>query len=116
MPTRWINQSQPQPLVSATLLLYMNAVLALVFGDPLFVLKLAGVAGALGVANEKKWGYIVAAVVAIVPLVLTLVILATGTLNSFNFADLLISLLFELLLVGFVFHPASRNYQRIWFK
>lgn len=116
MPTRWINQSQPSSLVNATMLLYFNAVFALIFRDPLMVLKLAGVAAAWGIANEKKWGYIVGAVVAIIPLLLTLVILVTGVFSSYNFADVFISLIVEILLVALIFHPASRSYQRIWFK
>lgn len=116
MSGRWINQSQPQPLVNATLLLYINAVFSIIFGDPLFILKLLGVAGGYGIANEKKWGYIVAGIVALVPLVFSLLALATGILNQDNFANVIIALLFQVLLVGLLFHPASRNYQKIWFK
>lgn len=116
MSTRWINQSQPQSLVNATFLLYLNALFAVIFFDVLLVIKLAGVAAGWGIANEKKWGYILGAIVALVPLTLSVIGIATGILNSVNFASVLISLLFQILLVGLIFHPASRSYQRIWFK
>ena len=116
MPTRWINQSQPQSLVNATFLLYMNAVFGVIFMQPFWYLKLVGAAGAWGMANEKKWGYILSAVVAIVPLTFTVLALATNRLSTFNFSGILISLIFQILLVALLFHPASRSYQRIWFK
>jgi hypothetical protein len=113
---RWLNRSQPPSLQNATILFYLNAVFAVVFGDIFFLLKLFGIGAGFGIANEKKWGYILAGVVAIVPLVTTLSWLVAGRYHSNQFFDLIIMLLFQVLLVGFVFHPASRSYQKIWFK
>jgi uncharacterized membrane protein len=113
---RWLNRSQPPSLQNATVLFYLNAVFALIFLDPFVFLKIFGVAAGFGIANEKKWGYIVAMVVSIIPLLVTVSWIATGGYDTYNFFNLIIMLLFQLLLVGFVFHPASRSYQKIWFK
>src|ERR1700684_1544274 len=71
---RWFPQNQPQTLQIAVALLYWNAVLSLLFslftggtGRYGLILVLLEVFGGLGVANEKKWGYWVAIVAAIVP-------------------------------------------------
>lgn len=116
---RWFNISQPQTLQSAVILLYLNAAIALLFGlmggGVIGILALAGVAGGYGIANEKKWGYYLALVVAIIPAVLhTLILLDFGT--SSNFSNGIITLLFEIALVVLLVHPMSREYQRIWFK
>lgn len=114
---RWVDQTQPQTLYIAVILLYVNAAFEVLFGGlrvwigpvPFGVLLAAGqIAGGLGVANEKKWGYGLAVAVAILPL--ALLILAGG------FATDLITLLFEIALVCLLLHPQSREYQRIWFK
>src|SRR5690348_9177793 len=78
---RWINQGQPQTLQIAVFLLYIRSGFALIFGlDPstgvlagssqtlfdflrVFVIA-GGVAGAYGIANEKKWGYYLGIAVA----------------------------------------------------
>jgi hypothetical protein len=115
---RWLNRSQPPYLQNATILFYINAAFALIsFGsDPFFMLKLFGLGAGFGIANDKKWGYILGAVVAIIPLVVTLSWIVGGHFNSYTFFDLIISLMFQILLIVFLFHPISRNYQRIWFK
>src|SRR5581483_7429161 len=97
---RWLNQSQPQTLVFACFLLYLNAGFALLavfsgFGslDPLTTLVIAaGVGGGYGIANERKWGYILALAAAFAPVVIPLMFglnpLSAGPIN----------LLFEILL------------------
>lgn len=122
MPTKWLDRSQPQTLYMATILMYFNAALSLVFmlsyiGRTIFgvesaaiglaLLLIAGqVVGALGIANEKKWGYILAVVVAC--LLLAQTILAYG-------AGQLLTLIFEIALLALLLHPQSRSYRRIWF-
>lgn len=115
---RWLNRSQPPSLQNATILFYINAAFALISfgGDPFFALKLLGIGAGFGIANEKKIGYIGAMFVSVIPLVVTVGWLITGGYGSYGFFNLIISLLFQLLLVGFVFHPVSRSYQKIWFK
>ena len=113
---RWLNQSQPQTLVIATLLLYLDAafgVLAVLTGaGGLLLLAVIGgsIAAGYGIANERKWGYGLAIAVALVPFVYRFV--TTG--NPFRI-DLL-TLMFQVALVALLLHPQSRDYQRIWFK
>jgi hypothetical protein len=109
---QWTNPSQPQTLQIAVFLLYMNAVFALLFGGlgSIYGIMIiaGGVAGGLGIAQEKRWGYGMALAVALLPFVLIIAgkALATG----------LIGLLFDIALVALLLHPQSREYQRIWFS
>jgi hypothetical protein len=112
---RWFSSHQPQTLQIAVALLYWNAVLGLFLGIVaggigriFLVLIVAEVAGAIGIANERKWGYAVALVAAALPFVLVIAfgLVAGGLLN----------LIFELALVALLVHPMSRNYYKIWFR
>jgi len=119
MPTRslrqrtWYPASAPQTLQFSVVLLYWNAVIALLIGlitrstgGLLGMVLIAGdVAGGYGVANERKWGYWTAVVTA----VLTLAEVVVG-----GFA--ILSLLFAILLVVMLLHPMSRSYYRLWFR
>ena len=122
---RWLNQSQPQTLVIACFLLYINAAFAVLnllragsstislggWGTAYFVVTIGGgVAGGFGVANERKWGYFLAVVTSFAPFVLALLAGA----NPFG-VDV-ITLLFEIALVALLLHPQSREYQKVWFK
>ena len=111
----WLNRSQPQTLVNATMLLYFEAVLAFIFGGRLgpLVLILIGarVAGGYGIANEKRWGYQVAVSAAFAPFVIRY--LLDGCMSVIP--DV-ITLMFEVLLIVLLLHPQSRDYQRVWFK
>ncbi len=109
---QWTNPSQPQTLQIAVFLLYMNAVFALLFGGlgSIYGLMIiaGGVAGGLGIAQEKRWGYGVALAVALLPFVLIIAgkALVTG----------IIGLMFDVALIALLLHPQSREYQRIWFS
>jgi hypothetical protein len=113
--TRWFNNTQPQTLQVAVMLLYLNAaflVLAALTGNTspyVLAIMLGEAAGAFGIANEKKWGYAVGVVAACLPLVL--LILRRG---AFGFS--ILTLMFEIALVALLLHPQSREYQRTWFK
>lgn len=111
---RWVNQTQPQTLQIAVFLLYINGVITLLFGGlfvPLFALIAAGsIAAGYGIANERKWGYILGVAMALLPF--ALVILTRSSPLSGG----LLNLLFEVALVALLLHPQSRDYQRIWFK
>lgn len=113
---KFLNQAQPQTLVLATLLLYINAVFGLLsFGalSALGLLLVVGLAiGGYGVANEWRWAYGVAVAASIVQLVLFFAFLG---FSAFGF-PYIITLLFDGALVGLLLHPESRSYQRIWFK
>jgi hypothetical protein len=123
MPSnRWLDKTQPQTLMSATLLMYLNAGLflfsilayglpALAYGLPplpfLLVLVVGPVAAGWGVANEKKWGYWLG-------VVLTGVVVAFLVLH-FSFGTV-INLMFYGALLALLLHPQSRAYRRIWFR
>jgi hypothetical protein len=108
-PIRWLDRSQPQTLMSATILLYVNAVLGLLGGLSLISLFFVGgqVAAALGIANEKKWGYWLG-------VALTALIVAWLVLN-FAFIAIL-SLLIYVAMLALLLHPMSRSYRKTWFR
>ncbi len=113
-PRRWTNQSQPQTLQIAVFLLYADAVLAVFYvvagvADPVYSLPIAAgsAAAGFGIANEKKWGYLLGVTMSILPFAL----LAMG-LVRFN----LLSFMFQVALIALLLHTQSREYQRIWFK
>jgi hypothetical protein len=123
MSTKWLDRTQPQTLYIATMLMYFNAALSLLFVAEYTNVRLFGlrhglilleaflivgqVAGGLGIANEKKWGYLVAVVAAIVLLLSTLLSYTGGGL---------INLIFVVALVALLLHPQSREYRRVWFR
>jgi uncharacterized membrane protein (DUF2068 family) len=96
----------------ATIVMYINSVLGLisglVFAVPVgTILVLGQVAAALGIANEKKWGYWLGVVVVALWLPFILI--------NFTFVSLF-SLLFAGALLALLLHPQSRNYRRTWFR
>jgi hypothetical protein len=115
--TKWINPHQPQTLYMAVILCYVQAFFALLslsYLTQLGLLITAGlVAGGFGIANEKKWGYLVAVASAVLQVVL---FLAHGGIHYLGYVQVLISFAFDVLLVVLLTHPMSRSYQRIWFK
>jgi hypothetical protein len=115
---RWLNQSQPQTLQIAVFLLYINSAfllfdLLLANAFPLLYLGIivGQVAAGYGIANERKWGYILGIVMSFLPFLLRWYYLGNPLTGS-N----LISLMFEIALIALLVHPQSRDYQRIWFK
>jgi hypothetical protein len=116
---RWTNPSQPQTLQIAVFLLYANAVLGLLLGNILTVWGpmigvlglVAFAAGGFGIANERRWGYLLGIAVASLE-ALTLVWL---TFDG-RIGGAIISLMFAVALVALLLHPHSRDYQRIWFS
>ncbi len=76
--------------------------------SPIALLLVVGqVAAGWGIANEKKWGYWLGLVLA--------VLLVAFTVLSFS-AGSIVSLLFYGALVALLLHPQSRAYRRIWFR
>jgi hypothetical protein len=111
---RFFNPHQPQTLQSAVILCYIDAVLGLLQLNPISLLIAAGLAaGGYGIANEKKWGYTLAVASAIVQVAWLLALFGIGGLNQIG---VLLSFLFDALLVALLLHRMSREYQRIWFK
>ena len=115
---RFLNQFQPQTLVIATMLCYLDAIFGLLgsLGGGASALGLFMVLGlglgGFGIANEKRWGYGLAVVAAILQV---LVLVAFAGADAFGF-PLIINLIFDGALVALLLHPQSRDYQRIWFK
>ncbi len=115
---KWVNHFQPQTLVIATFLCYIDAIFGLIFSVPatsvLAALAIVALlaAGGFGIANEKKWGYAVAVGGAVLQLVMLLAVFGVSVFTS----TAIISLLFDGALVALLLHSDSREYQRIWFK
>jgi hypothetical protein len=113
---RWTNPSQPQTLYMATFLFYISAAFVLLgftaFG---FVLCAGLVASGYGIANERRWGYVLGLAFAILDLVpLTLYVLSHGIASLFH-VEVLIAAVFPVALFALLVHPLSREYQKIWF-
>ncbi|MST33707.1 hypothetical protein GHK86_13390 [Acidimicrobiaceae bacterium USS-CC1] len=110
-----MDRTQPQTLYMATILLYLNAALAILtaliyhnLGGLIGLVFLAGeIAGGWGIANEKKWGFWVAAVVSVLILLLALAFFSFGNI---------INLVFDIALVALLFHPQSTAYRKTWFR
>jgi energy-coupling factor transporter transmembrane protein EcfT len=110
---KFVNQFQPQTLYIATVLLYINAVFAVLGFFLLSILfGLALAAGGYGIANEKRWGYGLGVAAAVLQVV---VLLLFARSSAFGFPGIL-TLMFDVGLVALLLHPESRQYQRIWFK
>ena len=122
-PRRWLNQAQPQTLVIACFLLYLNAAFAVLdllragrsislggFGAAYYAVTIGGgILGAFGIANERKWGYILGIVTAFAPFGLAIL----AGVNPFG-VDV-ITLIFEVALIVLLLHTQSREYQKVWF-
>jgi len=111
---RFVNRSQPQTLYMAVILCYIQAVFNLLNGlSPLIILIGFGLAvAAYGIANEQKVAYEAAKWGSVVQVVLLFAQFGSHTLTALG---PLIDLLFFGALVGLLWHPMSRDYQRIWF-
>jgi hypothetical protein len=116
---RWLNQTQPQTLVIAVMLFYLDAAFLGLFGvlggglSTFGLLFIVGFAGAgYGIANERKWGYWLGLALAGLRLLFVLRPMLTLGMAGINMLDLL----FAGAKVGLLVHPMSREYQRVWFK
>jgi hypothetical protein len=121
---QWINQGQPQTLVIACFLLYLNAVFGLLnllgsgaairasgIGLVYYGVTIAGgVASGYGIANERKWGYLLGLGTAFFPFALSFYLVGNP------FAANPINLIFEIVLVALLLHTQTREYQKVWFK
>lgn len=115
---RWTNPSQPQTLQIAVFLLYANAVLSILLPSTvtLTLAAIAGAVGAYGIANSRRWGYVLAVTAAgiAVALIVAMPLLWLGIDIVFNLR-FLISAVFPVALFCALLHPQSREHQRIWF-
>ena len=119
---RWTNPSLPQTLQIAVFLLYIDAFFLFLNGgvaSPIgLVLLVATVAAGFGIANEKKWGYLLGVVVSVLALLpyLLLVFTSAGGLGRLFDLDVLIALVFPVAQFALLVHPQSREYQKVWFS
>jgi hypothetical protein len=130
-PTRWTNQSQPQTLYIATLLLYFNGITGLLaplfprlfgseyyfFGLALGLLANGGlIACAWATANEKQLGYLGAVVLTGFGVMLVAWVLVSSRLGAAVDLEFLIWAVPTVAVFALLLHEQSREYQRIWFK
>lgn len=119
MPNRkWFDSSQPQTLQGAVILSYVNAALTILYAlaglsssTLLLPILLGAAAGALGIANERRWGYRLCLVCAVLYLLFWVLIVVTLGLSL----SITLNLIFAIVLVAMLVHPQSREYQRTWF-
>ncbi len=112
---RWSNPSLPQTLQMGMFLLYADAVFGILFlrvmAFPLGTALVVGSAAAgLGIANEKRWGWVLGVGVSAVSALLWLVAFQAGGLSVG------LSLLIAVAQFALLVHPQSRNHQKVWFS
>lgn len=111
---KWINTSLPQTLLIATYLMYLEAVFAILFGSVrslVFLVVTAGfIVGALGVSNERRWGYYAAVVTAILNVAITVWLLLTSGFG------VIFALAISIAILALLRNRQSNSYQRIWFR
>lgn len=73
------------------------------------------VAAGWGCANERKWGYQLAVVVAILPFFLLFALTSLDTIAD-NLVTVLFAFAFDILLLALLLHRETRAYQRLWFR
>jgi uncharacterized membrane protein (DUF2068 family) len=120
MSAKWFNSYQPQTLQTAVILLYLNAIFAILFSlfsgsGFISLITIAGAAGAFGIANNKNWGFWTAVVASVIPAAASLVGLFALSGNSL-FSDSIISVIINIALVVVLLHPLSREYQKSRFS
>ncbi|HUS62309.1 MAG TPA: hypothetical protein VMY34_08935 [Acidimicrobiales bacterium] len=130
---RWINQSLPQTLSLATILLYLHGAFALlIFNDEVWyalalgtaspsllnLVRLAVGGGSIAagylIANEKRNGWHLGIVMAALPLAARL--LGSIRIQVSPIGTDFIGLIFDIALFVLIVHPMSREHQRVWFR
>lgn len=125
----WINNRQPQTLYIAQILLYISAVSALIFGGTgaeifsndlvvlciRLLLTFGAAIGAFGIANERKWGYLLGIAAAVGPFIVRAEIWRRAGLSE-AFAWNTFGLLFDAAVLAALLHRMSSEYQRIYFR
>lgn len=121
MKRQWINKSQPQTLQYGVMLLYLNAAFSVISGllggiSILAIITIGlAIAGGHGIANEFRWGYYVGVLAAILPLAILVALVlfyGIGVIATYG----IVNLLFRVVTAAVLLAPASREYQKIWFR
>ena len=124
----WINQRQPQTLYISQFLLYFSAVIS-IFDQPptgvfsnyilrnglLILIVFGSAGGAFGIANNRRWGYILGVAAAIAPFAIRFE-LARQIDIGFAIEWNIIGGMFDIALIAALLHPMSRDHQKIWFR
>jgi hypothetical protein len=124
----WINQRQPQTLYISQFLLYFSAVIS-IFDQPptgvfsnyilrnglLILIVFGSAGGAFGIANNRRWGYILGIAAAIAPFAIRFE-LARQIDIGFAIEWNIIGGMFDIALIAALLHPMSRDHQKIWFR
>ncbi len=128
----WVNPRQPQTLYLAQILMYIRGVLAILFGALFLIgdITLFGstalgaawvllitvglIAGAYGIANERRWGYQLGLAAAMGALLIPALYLFRGDISGMLRDP--IGLMFDIALIALIIHPMSKEYQKVWFR
>jgi hypothetical protein len=117
--TRWTNPSLPQTLQLGMFLLYIGAVFGVLFGaffSPIGLIVVAGdVAAGFGIANERRWGYILGIVMSVLGLLPFAIYGLTNGIGSLLSIGVLFELVFPVIQFVALVHVQSREYQKVWF-
>lgn len=117
--TRWFNPSHPQTLQAAVILGYFSAVFGILsFADFYFLALFIGIGvGAFGSANNKRWGYFLLAVCAVLIALVWVLRLVTNLDAGIVFILVVLNrMVFPVALAVAAVHPHSREYQKVWFE
>ena len=94
--------------------MYLEAVFAILFGSVrslVFLVVTAGfIAGALGVSNERRWGYYVAVATSVLNVAITVWLLLTSGFG------VIFALVISIAILALLLNRQSSSYQRIWFR
>lgn len=126
---RWWNPSLPQTLQIGVILSYVTGVFGLIGlgGGIGFLLVFLGIGGifalvlniaallgcvvaGLGISSERKWGWTLGLVLAVLVTATSVIILFLGQFQA------ILGLIFDVAWVVALVHPMSREYQRIYFR
>lgn len=119
---QWLNRSHPQTLQAGVILGYISAVFGLIFIGPFIFLLLVYIGlgvGAFATANNKRWGYVMLAICAVLAAGWRILFLVLGVLGGLSIESnlmILNSTVFPTALVVAVLHIQSREYQKVWFE
>ncbi len=119
---QWLNRSHPQTLQAGVILGYISAVFGLIDPPSLFVflfIYLGLGVGAFVTANNKRWGYVLLAVCAVLAAAVRIVPLVDGLFDVDPIRFTLMRLngsVFPVALAVAVLHIQSRQYQKAWFE
>ena len=95
-------------------LLYIDAFFALLGFN--LLIAVASAAAGFGIANEKKWGYILGVVISVIALLFLVQVLAVHGIDRLFDLNVLLASVFPVAQFALLVHPQSRDYQRIWFS